>query len=401
MIGHTFRRAVGTTAVALAVLLSPVANAQKPPAQGPLILKPNVLSKIVPPVILKTEKMTAFDPAKSGYKFINTFKTVVGVFDVTTGGLCAGMVYSALDYWKAGQPTPQQAYTPINGTTLQKYLYDRNMTALGAHMDKWVELHLNPLGVRDDEFFRWGLQGTNGGRLQELRAKIDKGEPAALGLKSLSGNPGADHVVLAYGYDMGRYKGDLGAYKEDLKIFVYEPNYGAQKVTMVPKPDRNVWCNVELNHRGEEVCWRTWFVQQNYARVSAPAISSSPRELVLAIKTGGDDLRGGNDNVHVIVNLRSGATVRAENVNLRQRWIDNTWQEVGVSLPAGTSATDVRSVGLQTTLGGGFGGDNWNLDEFQVKFNENGATRAECRLKNTPLKRFTGDSQTWSTNFPC
>ncbi len=400
MIGHAFRRVVGTTAIVLAALLAPVANAQKPPPP-PVILNPGIVAKITPPIILKTEKMTAFDPTKNGYKFINTFKTVTGVFDVTTGGLCGGMVYSVLDYWKANQPVPQQAYTPINGTTLQSFLYKRNMDALAAHMDKWVELHLNPAGIRDNEFFRWGLQGTNGGRLQELRAKIDKGEPAPLGLKSLDGNPGSDHVVLAYGYDMGRYKGDLGANQEDLKIFIYEPNYGAQKVTMVPKPDRNVWCNVELNNRGKEVCWRTWFVQQNYAPVAAPAISSSPRELVLAFKTGGDDLRGGNDNVHVIVNLRSGGTVRAENVNLRQRWIDNTWQEVGVSLPAGTNAADVRSVGLQTTLGGGFDGDNWNLDEFQIKFNENGATRAQCNLKNTPLKRFTGDSQTWSTNFPC
>ncbi len=396
MFTNTVRRAVAMGAIALVALAALPASAQKP---GPLTVKPEVLSKIKPivPLVLTTAKMTAFDPTKDAYKFINTFKTVTGVFDITTGGLCAGMVYSALDYWKARQPVPQQTYAPINGTTLQKYLYDRNMTALGDHMDKWTELHLNPLGARDNEFFRWGLQGTGGGRLEELRAHIDKGEPVPLGLKSLTGNPGDDHVVLAYGYDMGRYKGDLGQYQEDLKIFVYEPNYGAQKVTMVPKPDRNMWCDVELNH-GRETCWRTYFVQQNYHQLRAPTIPASPRELLLSLKTGGDDLRGGSDNVHVIVGLKSGA-ITVQNVNQLQRWIDNTWQDVGISLPAGTRAADVTSIKLQTTFGGGIGGDNWNLDEAQISFRENGVATASCNTK--PMKRFTGDDQTWLTKFPC
>src|SRR5690242_17850757 len=230
MTALVFRRVLGTIALGLAAMLAQPASAQDKP-KPPLVLKPGVLKPIAP-VILSTAKMTTFNPETDAYRFINTFKTVTGVFDITTGGLCAGMVYSVLDYWKAHQPVPKQTYAPVNGTTLQSYLYARNMTALGDHMDKWTELHLNPLGARDSEFFKWGLQGTGGGRLQELRAHIDRGEPVPLGLKSLTGDPGADHVVLAYGYDMGRYRGDLGAYQEDLKIFVYEPNYGARKVTM-------------------------------------------------------------------------------------------------------------------------------------------------------------------------
>lgn len=387
------------TSIALVSIVALPVAAQKTTTPPPIVIKPGVVP--LNPVVISTAKMTTFDPTKHAFKFTNTFKTVTGVFDVTTGGLCGGMIYATLDYFKARKAPPVQSYTPIQGTTLQRYLLERNMTALGDHMDKWVELHLNPLGARDNEFFRWGLQGTGGGRLQELRAHIDRGDPVPLGLKSLTGDPGADHVVLAYGYDMGRYKGDLGQYQEDLKIFVYEPNYGAQKVTMVPKPDRNMWCNVERNRRGDEVCWRTYFVQQNYHAQTAPTIPASPRELVIAFRTGGDDLRGGDDNVHVTVNLRGGRTVRADNVNMSQRWIDHTWQDVGVSLPAGTNASDVVSIGLTTTFGGGIGGDNWNLDEFQVKFNENGVTRAVCNRNGGPLVRFTGDHRTWSTNFPC
>lgn len=402
MTKRTLRRVVGTTIAVLAFTLAPAATSQgTPKAKPPVVLNPDLLKGITPALILKTERMTDFDPATDGFKFINTFKTVTGVFDIATGGLCAGMVYAAIDYWKANRQVPQQTYTPVNGTTLQSYLYSRNMAALGDHMDKWVELHLNPGGARDSEFFKWGLQGAGGGRLQELRAHIDKGDPVPLGLKSLTGDPGADHVVLAYGYDMGRYKGDLGQYQEDLKIFVYEPNYGAQKVTMVPRPERNVWCNLEKNWRGEEVCWRTYFVQQNYHRLSAPTVPASPLELLLSLKTGGDDLRGGNDNVHVSVLLNNGVKVEAQNVNLKQRWIDHTWQDVGVSLPAGTRPADIRTVTLQTTFGGGMGGDNWNLDTAHLKFTQNGVVTAKCDQTGSPLKRFTGDSQVWSTRFPC
>ena len=68
--------------------------------------------------------------------------------------------------------------------------------------------------------------------MQELKAEIDAGHPVPLGLKSLSANPGEDHVILAVGYDTGRYKGDLGDFKEDLKIFIYDPNNGAVMKTL-------------------------------------------------------------------------------------------------------------------------------------------------------------------------
>lgn len=399
---------VAASLVMMVAGLAPAATAEPPEKSGgkAVLTKPTIRPgtlKIDPSIAipLTTARMTDFDPVADGFRFINTFKTVTGVFDVTTSGLCGGMVYAALDYWRAGKPIPRQDYTPVNGTTLQSYLYARNMTALEAHMDKWVELHMNPLGIRDDEFFRWGLQGTNGGRLEELREKIDAGRPVPLGLKSLSGDPGADHVVLAYGYDMGRYKGDLGEHKEDLKIFIYEPNYGARKVTMVPKPERNAWCNLERNRVGDEVCWRTWFVQQNYTPRNAPSVPDSPREIILDIKTGGDDLRGGNDNVHATVRLRGGGVVAANNLNQGQRWIDHTWQTVGISLPEGTSAADVESISLRTTFSGGWNGDNWNVDVFTANFSENGRQTARCHKTGEPLKRFTGDDQRWTTRFPC
>jgi hypothetical protein len=355
-------------------------------------------------LLLSTARMTRFNPAVHGYNFVNTFLNVTGIANITTGGLCAGMVYSALDYYKASTEIPRQTYTPISGTTLHSYLYDRNMEALGSHIDKWIELHNNPFGARNSEFFKWGLQGTGGGRLQELRAKIDAGEPVPLGLKSLSANPGEDHVVLAYGYDMGRYTGDLGANQTDLKIFIYEPNYGAQKVTLVPKPDRESWCYEERNHRGNEVCWRTYFVQMNYGVRAAPAIPPGPqKEMLITVQTGGDDLRGGGDNMDAIVTLTSGRTVRVNNANRSQRWIDGSFNTFAVSLPAEVGPRDIANVQLQTAFRGGWDGDNWNVDTVLMEFRQDAAVQATCQTRTSRegTMRHTGSDHKTTFPFPC
>ena len=102
--------------------------------------------------------MTPFDPAVNGFKFVNSFKTVTGVADITTNGLCGGMVYTVLDYFSAGMAVPQQNYTPVNGTHLQSYIYGRQQTALTNVLPKWLELHNNPFGARNQEFFNWACR---------------------------------------------------------------------------------------------------------------------------------------------------------------------------------------------------------------------------------------------------
>ncbi|KAF0110308.1 MAG: hypothetical protein FD128_1785 [Hyphomonadaceae bacterium] len=103
--------------------------------------------------LLSTARFTRFDPAVHGFRFLNYFSNVTGVFDITTGGLCGGMVYTMLDYFKTGRALPQQDYTPVSGTALERHIYARQMNSLGDHMDKWVELHGNPFGARNSEFF--------------------------------------------------------------------------------------------------------------------------------------------------------------------------------------------------------------------------------------------------------
>jgi hypothetical protein len=368
-------------------------------SSGQVRIPPNTRILPHPLPMLLTRHMTRFNPSVNGFRFINTFKTVTGVFDITTGGLCGGMVYTVLDYFYSGVPLPQQNYTPVNGTTLQSYIYGRHVTSLQRVMPKWIELHANPFGARNSEFFNWGLQGTGGGRLQELRTEIDAGRPVPLGLKSLDANPGNDHVVLAVGYDMGRYRGDLGDYKEDLKIFLYDPNTGAATATLYPVPAEQKYC---INYSDHIACWRAYFVMTGaWSLQTPPLIPTNTKEMVMSFLTGGDDLRGGNDNLDVAINLRSGPPVIARVVNQRQRWIDNTWQDVGISLPGGVRREDIVSVTLTTSFSGGIGGDNWNLDRLQMSYREGGMQQAFCERSGGPLTRFTGDHRTETYAFPC
>ncbi|KAF1719870.1 hypothetical protein [Pseudoxanthomonas wuyuanensis] len=349
-----------------------------------------------------TPRMTRFDPATHGFRFVNTFNNdVIREVDFRTSGLCGGMVYSAMDYFNASMPIPQQAYRPAVNTPLHDYIYKRQVASLTENMDKWAELGFNPLGARNGEFFRWGLQGFSGGRLQELRARIDRGQPAPLGLWHYDGARGGDHQVLAIGYDLGRYRGDLGAHQEDLRIFVYDPNYPGRTLTLVPDLSRGGYRYLE-----EDKLWLTYFVDAKYRAqrpsipatvVVAPADASLVRELLVTIETGGDDLRGGNDNVDLVLNTRSGRQ-SWRNANGGRRWLGNYSQTL--SLPVrNTRLSDLRSLDLLTHFGGGIGGDNWNVDCVIVYAVTGDNTYKIYEQRGAPLVRFTGQVHSYTASF--
>lgn len=171
------------------------------------------------------ERRTRFDPQVDGFNFVNTFNNdFVGALDIRTGGLCGGMVYSTLDYYHdRARALPRQDYRPANRTPLQSYIYNRQVDSLVPNATKWAELGMNPNGSRDAEFFRWGMTSE----LANLRAMIDRGDPAPLGVQGVDG--GNKHQILAIGYK-------TGARPEDLEIYVYDPNYRNAAVTMKPDP---------------------------------------------------------------------------------------------------------------------------------------------------------------------
>ena len=201
---------------------------QLSPAQNTKVMKSAIKNPNLNTAAFSSKKMTGFNPLVHGFKFINSFAGIDA--SQNYGGLCGGMVYSALDYYNSHIQIPQQAYTPANRYPLQSYIYKRQAKAAQeGNWDKWGEMMFNPEGARNSEFFGWGLEMKNpGDRMNELKANIDAGRPVPLGLKQNNDadkygyKKRGDHFVLAVGYDFGRYKGDKGDFIEDFKIFIYD-----------------------------------------------------------------------------------------------------------------------------------------------------------------------------------
>jgi uncharacterized protein YjbI with pentapeptide repeats len=219
-----------------------------------------------------TRVMTQFDPTRHGFKFANTFQNngyYMGV-NINFSGLCGGMSYAALDYYFSNTDIPPNTDTPNEGTQLTAYIRGRQWNTYATQGDKWVELVFNPFGWRTSEFWNWGVQGFNGGRLEELRREIDRGNPVVLGLFAAGsgGISSSHHQVIAIGYDLGRYKGDLKGSKEDLKIFICDPNYPTEIMILRPSESRLRYYYELTDAQREKGIpdkeWLTYFVDLKY-----------------------------------------------------------------------------------------------------------------------------------------
>lgn len=346
--------------------------------------------------------MTLFNPAVDGFKFNNEFKNIViNEIDWFSGGLCGGMIYSALDYFKNKRQIPQQDFRPAAGTTLYNYLYNREAHSLINTADKWAEYGLNPNGARNREIFNWGIQ-MGSGRLGELMTQIDFGEPVTIDLQACGSDCGCtacigNHQVLAIGYQLGRYTGDTRTNVDDLRIFVYDPNFPTEIMKLKPN-FAGGW--YELEGQSNSYRWRSYFVDTKYLPTMPPSIATVPNEMTVTFVTGNDDLRGGSDNVNLIVILSSGREIPFNNVNISKRWIDNSTQTISRSLPSIIrSADEIKGIRLETTFNGGSGGDNWNLNSIAFKTNIGNVSKQLYNSSGNPLFRFTGDQRTKTFNF--
>jgi hypothetical protein len=122
-------------------------------------------------------------------------------------GLCGGMCFAALDFYRAGLPLPRGAGPddhPPSGTRLRSYLWQRQLDSLvddGARFVAWpVRLNYVPR--------LWPLRGGLAWLLarsreewRKLRAGLDAGAPVPIGLVRETGNVYDNHQVLAIGYE--------------------------------------------------------------------------------------------------------------------------------------------------------------------------------------------------------
>lgn len=118
-----------------------------------------------------------------------------------------------------------------------------------------------------------------------------------------------------------------------------------------------------------------------------PSSPGQVTHLTFDIRTGGDDLRGGNDNLNVTLVFADGSEQVVSNVNNSARWANDTTHSINVTLNKPVQVSEIRSVILSTTSGGGIGGDNWNMESVNVNATVDGVSR---QVANGGPMRFTG-----------
>lgn len=343
-------------------------------------------------------RISSFRPDPYGFNFSNVgFKDSFLLNIVEFGGLCGGMSYTALDYLYAGLSIPEQNFRPAPGTTLREYIYQRQRSSVtGGALDQWAELSINPGGRRDEEFFRWGLQ-FGSGRLGELIDNIDDGRAVPLGLRYCDeGDCSGDHMVVAYGYELGRYFGTLDSTVNDIKIYIYDPNHPDKETILSPDIATHTW---QTNRGGR---WQSYFVDEDYfgERRSPPSLIPYDDVIVLELLTGQDDLRktdfghpGGQFDVvltttagqsHRFVNAYGGGSeegLLSESTEYVALDISDLHSDFGAQL---------ASVQIVTDFPGGIAGENWDLQQLGVR-SQIGAD--DCILldaSDTRPYRFTG-----------
>ncbi|HEU4556406.1 MAG TPA: hypothetical protein VFS20_01110 [Longimicrobium sp.] len=159
-----------------------------------------------------------------------------------------------------------------------------------------------------------------------------------------------------------------------------------------------------------------------YARIGAnsrrtrgsvgPSIASVPcagglpldervNALGITIRTGEDDLRGGNDNAHAVLQFSDGSQVDAA-LNRGAGWGPHSVHTVWLSIdpPHGRPLGDLVGFTLRTTFAGGSASDNWDVDELLVHYPRPGLRDGTLVYgAGRPFLRMSGDVSRWTAHL--
>jgi hypothetical protein len=179
-----------------------------------------------------------FVPSRHGFAFTNSWPSQPAVVldthlgQITIGdagaGLCGGMVFVVLDYWYGGVASPTTR--PAVGEPLYRQIVRRLIDSWD--MPKGIATYYQCMNLPDGDI---GLdvlgrqividQGLTRRTVQtqwpRIRADLDRGVPAPLGVVTMASSRPADlalnHQVLAYDYDRSG---------TEMSLRVYDPNRG-------------------------------------------------------------------------------------------------------------------------------------------------------------------------------
>lgn len=133
-------------------------------------------------------------------------------------------------------------------------------------------------------------------------------------------------------------------------------------------------------------------------------------QLRLKLATGSDDLRGGQDNLNIIIYFTTGGYQVARNVNQSNSWPNNSVKVVYISLSQPVPPSEIRALRLVHISDGSFNlsvgslltpaapfliakafqsPDNWNMAYVQVTATGNGVG---ARIASHRFHRFTGSN---------
>lgn len=181
-----------------------------------------------------------FHPSSHGFGFLNNFSGYFLPFSTpafmgsgkvpSKYGLCGGMCAAAYDFLLAGRTIPRTPDIPHQGTSLQRYLFQRQMDSLGG-MGKQLVKVAQWTSLPDDTLL--GTQARTADEFNSIRQKLDDKNPVILALiykhasslKELSREIFKNHQVLAY------------AYQQDasgiILINIYDPNLPGRDDVMI------------------------------------------------------------------------------------------------------------------------------------------------------------------------
>lgn len=164
---------------------------------------------------------TNFNNQNHAFHFVNRFEfpdvmnvrlSFLKLTDIVYG-LCGGMSFAAIDYYKLGLPVPDFDQPEEISVKLFRYLWNRQLDSLrGGTLRKLLvsmlrsDTSLGKVVVNDE--------------IPRLRSLIDQGIPAVLALVRVKGfrDPTRNHQVLATGYE-------YDPQSRQITLDLYDPNH--------------------------------------------------------------------------------------------------------------------------------------------------------------------------------
>jgi hypothetical protein len=128
-----------------------------------------------------------------------------------------------------------------------------------------------------------------------------------------------------------------------------------------------------------------------------PAPSATKNTIIkVTLGTGGDDLRGGGDNVNLTVRFKSSTRVLTiNNINQTKKLNNFTEETFSKEIPntSDIDLNDIKEVELRHTGGGGIAADNWHVDKIYIVVNRDGINKVLVEKVGAPIHQFTGDAR--------